>query len=71
MSMRQKCDALHMQVADKVRQLRKKAEDPNVPEVDRQKVRRKLSRYRTLLIEQTEAALNGETKTKKRLKEVL
>ena len=66
MSNRKQVEALREQVADKVRNLRKKASDPNVPECDRKKARSKLAKYRDLLLEQTAEALNGGTKTKLR-----
>ena len=46
-----------------VRQLRKTASDPNVSEPDRQRARKKLSKYRKLLMAQSAEALNGGSKT--------
>lgn len=67
MRMREKCEALDTRVAEKVRDLRKKAYDKNVPTEDREKAKKKLAKYQALLEEQKASVFrNGGTKTRLR-----
>ncbi len=64
MRIKQKYAALKLKVAEKVQYLRKQANDPNVPEVDRQKAQTKLARYLELLQkQQVLATQNGGSAT--------
>ncbi len=67
MRIREKCEALDIQVLEKLRNLRKKAYDKNVPEEDRLKARRKLEKHQAFLEGQKASVFrNGGTKTRLR-----